>query len=400
MRDRLRILVLGYIVRGPLGGLVWHHLQYVKGFVDLGHEVYFVEDSDDYASCYDPVRNTISTDPSYGLEFAVKTFEYMGLGRHWAYYDAHSSRWMGPCAADILRLCATADLLVHMSGKNRVRAYLSEVPVRVLVDTDPVFTQLRHLKNARAKEDALKHTAFFSFGENIANGRSSVPSDGYTWHATRQPIVLDAWPVTQGPEGGKFTTVMQWDSYATEIYEGTHYGMKSDSFGPYLDLPLRMENLFELAVGSPTAPRALLASNGWMVRNPLEVTRTAWSYQRYIQASKAEFGIAKHGYVVSWSGWFSERSAAYLASGRPVLLQDTGFSEWLETGAGVLKFQNRDELMAGIEDINRRYRYHCHAARAIAETYFDARKVLSRLINHALNPNRHTPARSDETNSN
>jgi hypothetical protein len=144
--------------------------------------------------------------------------------------------------------------------------------------------------------------------------------------------------MTVGTVQGKFTTVMQWESYAAPEYGKIRYGMKSDSFGPYIDLPQRTGAILELAVGSPTAPRALLVSEGWEVRNPLEVALDPWTYQHYIHQSKAEFNVAKHGYVISRSGWFSERSAAYLASGRPVVTQETGFSDWLEVGSGVMPF--------------------------------------------------------------
>jgi hypothetical protein len=161
--------------------------------------------------------------------------------------------------------------------------------------------------------------------------------------------------------------------------------MKSTSFEPYLDLPNRAGPVLELAVGGPTTPRALLAEKGWGLRDPLELTSDPWTYQRYIGQSKAEFSVAKHGYVVSRSGWFSERSAAYLASGRPVLIQDTGFSDWLETGSGVIPFNTPDEVLAGIEEVTRRYTLHCKAARAVAQEYFDANKVLPSLIECAMN---------------
>ncbi len=384
--SRLRIIVLGYIVRGPLGGMAWSDLHYLMGLVQLGHDVYFVEDSDDYPSCYDPVRGITDTDPTYGLQFATSIFERFGLGDRWAYYDAHTSRWLGPCANHILGICATADLLLNLAGVNPLRPWLMEIPVRALVDKDPVFTQIRHLSEDAARNRALQHTAFFSFGENIGLSRSTIPKDGLPWQATRHPIFLDAWSVMPGLEQGKFTTVMLWDSYPAREYNGRRYGMKSDSFGAYIDLPQKAGPIFDLAVGSPMVPRALLCSKGWALRDPREPTRDPWTYQGYIQQSKAEFSVAKHGYVVSRSGWFSERSASYLASGRPVLIQETGFSDWLQTGAGVISFNTPEEALAGIEEINSRYEFHCQAARAIAQEYFDSRQVLLRLLEDAINP--------------
>jgi hypothetical protein len=179
---------------------------------------------------------------------------------------------------------------------------------------------------------------------------------------------------------------MQWESYPSQEYGGVRYGMKSDSFGPYFDLPGKAGSIFELAMGSPSAPHDLLLRKGWTMRNPLEPTRDPWTYQHYIQQSRAEFSVAKHGYVVSHSGWFSERSAAYLASGRPVLTQETGFSDWLPTGVGIIPFNTFEEALAGIAAINSRYVFHCRSARAIAAEYFDARKVLPPLIEGAMHP--------------
>jgi hypothetical protein len=252
------------------------------------------------------------------------------------------------------------------------------------VDTDPAFTQVRHLTSPADRERALLHTAFLSFGENIARGGGAVPDDGLPWRPTRQPVVLSAWPVTPGPAGGPFTTVMQWDSYPAREYGGQRYGMKAGSFGPYLELPSRAGPVFELALGSASAPRAELRSRGWALRDPLEVTRDPWTFQDYVRHSRAEFGVAKHGYVVSRCGWFSERSANYLASGRPVVVQDTGFVDWLPVGAGALAFRGPEEALAAVEEINANYDFHCREARAVAEAFFDSRKVLSELLGAAL----------------
>ena len=380
MSSSLRIVVLGYIVRGPIGGLVWHHLQYVMGLAQLGHDVYFLEDSDDYPSCYDPQRQTTDRNPDYGLRFAAQAFAQVGLGERWAYYDAHTARWLGPCATRAVDICRSADLLLNLSGVNPMRPWFRQIPHRVLIDTDPVFTQVRHLTDPASRATALQHTAFFSFGENIRSDAGRIPDDQLDWLPTRQPVVLDAWPVTPGPRNGKFTTVMQWDSYQPRAYDGVEYGMKSVSFRPYMDLPGSTGQALELALGSDAAPRQQLLAAGWSLRNPLEVTRDPSSYQHYIQQSKAEFSVAKHGYVVSRSGWFSERSACYMASGRPVLVQETGFSDWLESGAGVVAFSTPEEAIAGIDLINSDYESHCRTARELVRASFDAGEVLASLL--------------------
>jgi len=179
--------------------------------------------------------------------------------------------------------------------------------------------------------------------------------------------------------------VMQWESYPGIDYNNRHYGMKSESFQDYLDLPAAAGAIFQLAVGGEKA-NAVLSSKGWSVLNPLEITRDPSAYENFLRQSKAEFGIAKHGYVVSRSGWFSERSAAYLACGRPVVVQDTGFSDWLAVGDGVLSFRSCEEALAAIDKINSRYQHPCEAAREIAEEFFDAKKLLPSLLEKALAP--------------
>lgn len=393
--SRLRIAVLGYVIRGPLGGLAWHHLQYALGLDRLGHDVLFYEDSDDYPACYDPARNVTDTDPSYGLVFAAAAFTRLGLGERWAYHDAHAGAWRGPAAARALEFARTADLLIDISGVNPLRPWHLAIPARALIDTDPAFTQIKHLTDPVALARALAHTAFFTFGENLPRGVATIPDDGLPWQATRQPIVLDAWPVTPGPAAGRFTTVMQWDSYPALEYAGQRYGMKSESFRKVMDLPRRTSAaVFELAVGSASAPRRDLRRLGWSVRDPRRPTRDPWAYQRYIRRSKAEFGVAKHGYVASRSGWFSERSAAYLASGRPVVVEDAGFTTWLPAGSGVLAFATPEEALAGIEAVTRDYAAHGRAAREIAAGYFDARVVLDALVGAALHPERRTGRRA------
>jgi hypothetical protein len=381
--SRLRIVVMGYLIRGPIGGLAWHYLQYVMGLAALGHEVLYLEDSDDYDSCYDPALNERTTNPTYGLAFADDAFRGVGLGGCWAFHDSHTMRWFGPRADRVPEFCRTADVCLNISGMNPIRPWVESIPVRVLIDTDPAFTQIKHLTDDDASQLAHRHNVFFTFAENLPAGRSEVPDDGLPWQATRQPVVLDAWPVVPAPKDGKYTSVLLWESYDARQYGGREYGLKAQSFGPYVMLPKRTGPIFELAMGSPTSPGEYFQEVGWGVIDPLEPTRDPWSYQRYIQGSRAEFGVAKHAYVVSRSGWFSERSAGYLASGRPVIVQDTGFSDWLPTGHGVLPFSNPDEVIAAIASVEADYERHCRAAREVAQSHFEAGGVLTKLLEAA-----------------
>ena len=377
---KLRVLVLGYLVRGPLGGLAWHHLQYVLGLHRLGHDVYFIEDSSDLPACYNPDKYITDEDPGYGIAFSSAAFERLGLQERWAYYDAHTGQWLGPCADRAVSPCQSADILLNVSGVNPLRPWTREVPVRALVDTDPVFTQVRHLTDPSARELAEQHTHFLTFGENFGQPDCGIPDDGFPWQPTRQPVVLDAWQVTPGIPGGRFTTVMQWDSYERREYRGKRYGMKAESFAPVMELPGRVEAVFELAIGSANAPRDTLREHGWQLRDPLEVTRDPWTYQRYIQESSAEFSVSKQGYVISNSGWFSERSACYLASGRPVVVEDTGFGNAIEVGRGILSFRDAKDAVDAVESVVADYDVHCKQARGLVQEYFDSARVLGRLL--------------------
>ncbi|MCA9266257.1 MAG: hypothetical protein KDA60_20495, partial [Planctomycetales bacterium] len=263
--ERQRIIVVGYLVRGPLGGLAWHYLQYVVGLHRLGHDVYFVEDSEDYPACYDPQQNAMVMDPAYGMAFAKEAFDRLGLPDCWGYFDAHRGTWLGPLAGRIEQVIREAELLINVSGVTPIRHGLEYVPRRALIDTDPAFTQLRNIQDPRKREESLTHTHHFSFGENVGCRDCLVPDDGMRWLPTRQPIVTDLWPVAPPAVDGAFSTVMQWESYAAADYNGVRFGMKSDSFAPYMHLPEATGYRFDLAVGSPTAPLDQLRKAGWNV---------------------------------------------------------------------------------------------------------------------------------------
>ncbi len=380
MTQRLRIIVCDYLVRGPVGGMAWSTVHYLKGLIDLGHEVYYLEDSGEYPACYDPSLHITGVDPTYGLAYADQVLSFVGLSDAWAYYDAHTEQWHGPQAEWVESLCASADIAFNLGGSNLLRPWLRNVPVRVLIDKDPTFTQIRHLTDAKALAHSRLHTHFYTFGINFGQPNCLIPDDGLTWQGTLHPIVLEAWPVASPQPRGRFTTVMLWRSYETAVFDNLRFGMKADSFEQLLQLPQKTSEVLELAVGGTDVPETRLAEHGWHLADPLLASLNLQTYQSYITESKAEFSVAKHGYVISNSGWFSERSASYLASGRPVAAQETGCSEWLASGSGVLTFTTADEALAAIQDIAARYELHCAEARSIVESYFDASSVLTELI--------------------
>jgi hypothetical protein len=385
--SRLRIIVLGFLIREPTGGQAWHYLNYVQGLAELGHDVYYIEDSDDTAMCFSPTLGGPTNDPTAGLQFASEAFSRLGLGDRWAYYDAHTDEWKGPRAYDARTLCESADLVLNVSGVNPLRSWLETIPVRAMIDTDPGFTQVRNLTDPVFRRRSEIHTAFFSFGENVGMPCCRVPDDGFPWQSTRQPVALTAWPYTQGPRGGQYSTVMQWESFrAPCVYAGLRLAMKSESFQRFIELPKQLGRIFDLAIRSAegSSPNSLLSEKGWGIADIEAVSRDPWTYQSYIRTSRAEFGVAKAGYAVTDCGWFSERSAVYLASGRPVLHQDTGFPAWLPCGEGVFPFSWPEDVADAVARIESNYERHCYAARDLAMEYFSAPRVLPSLIEAAM----------------
>lgn len=320
------------------------------------------------------------------MRFAARAFDRLGLGDRWAYFDAHAGQWKGARARDGRSLCESADLLLDISGVTLLRDWIARVPVRALIDTDPAFTQVRNLTDKDFRRRCEAHNAFFTFGENIGKAGCPVPPDGLPWQPTRQPISLAAWPSTPGPRDGHFTTVMRWKSYDAQRYRGLTLAMKAESFRPFINLPRQLGDIFAIALRGDREAASALRGAGWTLADIDAVTADPWSYQQFIQGSKGEFGIAKQGYASTYCGWFSERSAAYLASGRPVLAQDTGFREWLPAGRGVLSFQTAEDVVAAVGAIDADYAAHCRAARELAQEYFAAHRVLPDLIDRAMNP--------------
>jgi hypothetical protein len=377
----MKIVVLGYIVRAPLGGLAWHHFQYFLGLNALGHDVLFVEDSDDFPGCYNPSTYTTTTDPTYGIEFIENLFRRYDVQQHWSYNDVHAKRWYGQQEAVVKQFCSHADIVLNLSAVNPLREWWHKVPVRVYVDTDPGFTQIRHLQEHDSMVQALEHTHHFTFGENFGKAGCTIPDDGLKWRPTRQPIYLPAWKVQVAPNYSRWTTVMQWDSYKVREYNGEAYGMKSTSFKEFMNLPLLVPTeTLELAIGGANSPLDEMNTNGWKTISSLIPTHTPSSYQQYIAESKGEWTIAKSGYVMSRSGWFSERSACYLATGKPVITQDTGFTDFISGNEGLLAFSSAEEAAEQLRHVSADYKHHCLQARSIVEAEFESGTVLEKLL--------------------
>jgi hypothetical protein len=345
----------------------------------LGHEVTYFEDYGWPNSCYDPARNVMTADPSYGIAYLLDLLRPHGLDNRWCYL-AEDGTVHGMSRGRLAQLCHECDVYFNLSNINWIPE-LEQCRCRVLVDTDPVFTQIG---GHGLGGPFSRYHVLFTYGENVHRSGCDMPTGGVRWLPTRQPVVLDLWPVTAGDPCAPFTTVMNWTAYGDREHEGRVYGQKDRDFEPFFSLPRDTGEAMELAVGVPATVRKRLIDGGWRLVEPWEVTRDPWTYQCYLKASRAEFSVAKHGYVSTRSGWFSERSAAYLASSRPVIVQDTGFSDFLPTGGGLLAYRTPDKAVLAIRRLHDDYDAHCRVARAVAEEYFDARQVLTDLLERSL----------------
>jgi hypothetical protein len=375
----LKILCSGHLVRYPLGGHSWHHTQYLVGFQRLGHEVSFFEHYGWPSSCYDPARNDMTADPSYGLNYLRNLLEPHGLGGRWCYLAEDGTAY-GMTRDRLAEICRECDVYFNLSNIN----WIPELELcrrRVLVDTDPVFTQIGAFGMGGPFS---RYHALFTYGENVHRLGCEMPTGGARWLPTRQPVVLDLWTHDRGDISSPFTTVINWTSFLEKKHSGKIYGQKDREFKPFFSLPRDTGELMKIAINGPASVRALLVKGGWQLGDPLKVTRDPLAYQDYIRDSRAEFSVAKHAYVSTRSGWFSDRSSAYLAMGRPVIIQDTGFSDSLPCGVGLLAYSAPGEAIAAIRQLRNDYDKHCLAARAVAEEYFDSGQVLTSLLEHSL----------------
>ncbi len=384
MSTKLKIVVTGMIAQYPMGGMTWHYLDYVLGFARLGHDVWYVEDTGQWP--YNPAADGLVKGCDFNVAYLEGVMNELGLAGKWAYCFPWESRWFGLADDHRRELLESADVLVNVSGVLARLSNYRSVRRLVYLDTDPVFTQI---KLARGQADFRKavdtHDVHFTYGERDSD---TVPKTGHRWLKTRTPVVLSEWR-TGKPFRDVFTTVMNWTSHNPVEYGGVRYGLKDEEFRAYLDLPsLVAPTVLELAMASgknQPPPRALLEHKGWKLVDPNRVCPDLDSFRNYIESSKAEWSIAKNGYVRGQSGWFSERSARYLAAGRPVIVQETGFSGVLPVGEGILPFRTLDESAKGIREVERNYDRHSRAARMIAEEYFDSDDLLTKLLDEAMN---------------
>ncbi|HEV2772915.1 MAG TPA: hypothetical protein VGV57_08840 [Thermoleophilaceae bacterium] len=357
------------------------HFQYVLGLHRLGHQVWFLEEAGWEESCYDPERDEMTSDPTYGAHSLDRLAASFGLGDRWGYRDS-VGRWHGLDGSDVDRVIAEADLFLDVGGTSHFPE-MRHARRRAYVDMDPVFTQLGSFAHPRLD----RYDVLFTYGANIGREGCAVPTGGFDWRPLRPPVVLDVWgdPGRESVDriDGSWTTVAHWNAYGEVEHDGETYGQKDVEFMRLIHLPRRTSHRLEVAV-SGEAPLEQLEANGWHVADPLGISRDPCGYRDYIRSSHGEFTVAKQAYVKARSGWFSDRTASYLASGRPVVVQDTGIAGDLPTGYGLVVFETGEEALAGLDLIEASYEDHCRAAREVAETYFDADVVLTGLLEEAL----------------
>lgn len=375
----LKILLSGMLARVPRqGGAAWVVLQYLLGLRGLGHEVHFVEAIP--ADAIQPEGAALSD--SYNASCFRHMVNRFELGQAATLVQDGIKETVGRSYEELRRLTANCDVLLNLSGMLRDHELTGSIPHRVYVDLDPGFTQLWHV--VEGLDVGLEgHNHFVTIGMTLGEPECPVPTGNIDWLKTLQPIVIDQWPVSQRAPRHPLTTIANWRGYGSVEFEGRFYGQKAHSLRPFFCLPERTNEKLALALAIHTGERSDLEQlnrHGWQLLDPDEVAGTPDAFRTFVQDSRAEFGIAKSGYVAANCGWFSDRSICYLASGRPVLAQETGFSPFLPSGEGLLAFETEEDVLRGIEQLDRDYAKHCRAARKIAEEYFDAGRVLSRLL--------------------
>ncbi len=365
--------------------MTFQFLHYLIGLRRLGHDVYYVEDSGRWV--YDPRINDLTPDAGGNVAAVAPVLEAHGFAGRWAFRGCYpDGRCYGMSEADILRLYREADAFLNVTGAQEIREEHLACPRRLYVESDPFGSQVRALQGDRVMRDALAaHDTLFSFGENLGGEDCLVPLDGRTWLPTRQPVIMDLWNGAPTARKRAYTSITTWSNKGKDIEYGgeTYFWTKDREFLKWIELPRRSPVAFELAVSASQKARALLRRHGWRQRSSLEISRDPEQYRDYIKASRAEFTVARDQYVRPRTGWFSDRSACYLAAGRPVVTQDTGFDKFLPTGKGLFAFTDLDGILAAIAEIEADYAGNCRAAARLAEQYFSAERVLGDLLDRA-----------------
>ncbi|HWK44410.1 MAG TPA: hypothetical protein VNT30_06805 [Stellaceae bacterium] len=376
------VIVLHLAGQIPLAGIAWQALHYVLGLRRLGYDVWYIEDSG--ANPYDPRQMSIVEDCSYNVQFVRTMMERFDLGDRWCYWDAANDTYYGITKERLMALYGETDGLINLCGATRLREEHMKCPVRIFVDTDPVFEQA---KVADGNQDSLdylgRHTHHFTYAENLGSPDCLVPVTHFDWKTTRPPVLVDLWDAGCVSAGPFFTSVATWENKGKDIKVGgeTYRWSKHVNFLRFLDLPRQVLQPFRLAMAPPTPEvESRVREGGWDIVSPVPVSADMQSYRDFVVSSRGEFTVAKDIYVRPKTGWFSDRSVCYLAAGRPVITQETGFSKFIETGRGLFPFETLEEIRDAIAQINGNYAAQSIGAIEVAYEFFDADRVLRKLV--------------------
>jgi hypothetical protein len=377
------IIVFGLMFDLPYAGIVMQFLHYLRGLRALGWDVWYVEDSLSWP--YDPAARIPGVDPVAGIDRVARVLADHGFGDRWVYRCAIPDvRCFGAGEAVLAELYRHVEVALNVTGAQEIRDEQARIPGLVYVQSDPFGAQV-DVDNGLdwARRQLAAHCAHFTFGELVGTAGSVVPTVGFRWFPTRQPVALELWPVRT--PGDRYTTVTTWrNDTKHRVWRGdTYYWTKDREFLAFVDLPRHTSAALELAIDGMPEEAILLQGRGWHLVGRPELAVDVTSYRDYILASRGEFTVARDQFVRPRTGWFSDRSACYLAAGRPVVTQDTGFGEVLPTGRGLFAFSTVEEAAGALAEVEADPGGHAAAARAIAEDYFSADKVLASLLDRA-----------------
>ena len=360
--------------RPEFAGWMWVPLQYLLGFERLGLESYWVDRIDPI----NPYKQPHSLD--YLMSRLARTAEEVGFENRYCVRYARGEKSFGLSEARFSKLVESADLLVNLGGYLPPSSDLNQIPRRAFVDVDPGYTQIWSHQGDIGLD---RHNSFFTVGQNVNGPDFKVPTQGIEWIPILPPVVLDMWPPKIDEECSRFSTVADWRGSQDAIFDTEYFGTKRSEFIRFLHVPEQARQRIELAlcIGQHDyEDLGLLLGHNWRVRDPYMYAGDLNAYREFIQFSRAEFSVAKSGYVKASCGWVSDRTACYLASAKPAIVQSTGFEGSLPTGRGLLTFSTAEEAVKAIEEVNKNYALHCRAARRLAEEHLDALKVLPSIL--------------------
>src|SRR2546426_4396394 len=383
------IVVMGFMGSCPIAGVVWQHIHYVVGLQRLGHAVYYIEDSARLP--YNPETFEVNNEFDYTARLLNRLSLEFGFRNRWAFCARYlpGNPTAGLRLKRIRQLYREADAILNICGAQEFNDDLLASDRILYIESDPAVEQIKIDKGVRSTIDYLRrHRALFTFGENVGTKSFPVPRHGFKWLPTRQPVATDLWKTNQGPpRTAVFTSVANWSTSGLKdiIWRGEKYlWSKSREFIRFVTAPKKSGETFELATNiKDRATRGKFLHNGWRLTSPLQLSVDYWRYRDFIRQSKGEFTVAKDQYVRLNTGWFSDRSACYLAAGRPVIIQETGFTKNYGGEAGLLAFESLGEIVDAVKIINADYAKHSRAARKIAREIFEAKKVLGSLLERA-----------------